>query len=107
MTARLVLTTCADRATAESIGRALVEAKLAACVNVLPGMRSIYRWRNEIETAEECLLLVKTTRERYDALSRRLIELHGYEVPELLAFDADEESAPYVAWMTEAVRPDS
>ncbi|MGH7726090.1 MAG: divalent-cation tolerance protein CutA [Candidatus Eiseniibacteriota bacterium] len=105
MNARLVLTTCADRATAESLGRTLVEERLAACVNVLPGIRSIYRWHGQIEAAEECLLLVKTSRERYDAAAARLIELHPYQVPELLAFDVADGSAAYLGWLAASVDP--
>ena len=80
MNGRLVMTTCADRAAAESLGRTLVEERLAACVNVLPGFRSIYRWQGQIEAAEECLLLVKTTRERYDAAAARLVELQSQRI---------------------------
>ncbi len=70
-------------------------------------MESIYRWRGTVETAEECLLLLKTTRERYDAMAARLLELHAYEVPELLAFDAADGAAPYLAWLAESVGPES
>jgi periplasmic divalent cation tolerance protein len=102
--ARLVLTTCADRARAETLARTLVEERLAACVNLLPGVRSIYRWQGAVEAADEVLLVIKTTRAAYPALAARLPALHDYEVPELLAFDAEAGGAAYLGWLAESTR---
>ncbi len=100
MTAALVLlSTCPDADTAERIARALVEERLAACVNRIPGLTSVYRWRGEIHEDAEVLLLIKTTRERFEALRARLLELHPYEVPELVALDIATGHDPYLGWL--------
>lgn len=98
---RLVYTTCPDTATARSIARTLVEERLAACGNVVPGLVSIFRWRGAIETEKECLLLLKTTAGRLDALAARLAELHPYEVPELLAVPVEHGASAYLRWVVE------
>jgi periplasmic divalent cation tolerance protein len=95
----LVLTTCADREQALALGRALVGERLAACASALPGARSIYRWRDAVEEADETPLLIKTTRAAWPALEARVRELHSYEVAELLAVDVAEGAAPYLAWL--------
>lgn len=100
--ARLVLTTCGDRARAETLARVLVEERLAACVNLLPGVRSIYRWEGALEQTDEVLLVIKTTRAAYPALAARVTALHDYEVPELLAVDVAEGSAAYLGWLGES-----
>jgi periplasmic divalent cation tolerance protein len=92
-------------ATAERIARTLVEEHLAACVQVLPGMLSIYSWRGEVQLETEVLLLAKTTRERLDALKARLDELHPYEMPELLALEAVDGLVPYLGWIEQEVQP--
>ena len=84
--ARLVLSTCADRASAESLARTLVLERLAACVNLVPGVRSIYRWNAGLEEADEVLLLVKTTKARVDALLARMAALHVLPYPLLELF---------------------
>jgi periplasmic divalent cation tolerance protein len=81
------------------IGAAVVEARLAACVNVLPAVRSIYRWKGEIEQSSESLLLIKTTREGFPALRDRLKELHSYETPEIVAVPIVEGLADYLDWI--------
>lgn len=101
MPAIIIHCSCPDRASAERIARALVEESLAACVQVLPGMRSTYRWQGTIEESEEVLLLAKTRRERWHEVERRVRELHPYTVPELLAVDVVEGHAPYLAWLAE------
>ena len=88
MTALLCLNTCPDADTARRIADALVDARLAACVSVLPGVHSTYRWQGSVERAEEVLLLIKTTRDALPALQARLPALHPYELPELLAVEA-------------------
>lgn len=103
--ARIVLTTAPDRDVAERIARALVERKLAACVNVLPGVRSVYRWKGAVEEADEVLLLAKTAEDRVEELSRALSELHPYDVPECVVLEAGRVEATYLAWLVESTRP--
>jgi periplasmic divalent cation tolerance protein len=105
MTALVIHCSCPDVATAERIARTLVEEHLAACVQVLPGMLSIYSWRGEVQQETEVLLLAKTTRERLDALKARLDELHPYEMPELLALEAVDGLVPYLGWIEQEVQP--
>ncbi|MGH8225713.1 MAG: divalent-cation tolerance protein CutA [Gammaproteobacteria bacterium] len=99
MAVRLVLTTCPDAASAADIARALVERRLAACVTRLAGAVSVYRWQDTIEEAEEVQLLIKTTVARMPALMAALAELHPYDEPEILAFDAAGGSPGYLAWI--------
>jgi periplasmic divalent cation tolerance protein len=101
--ARIVLVTAANREEAERIAHVLVEERLAACVNLVSGVRSIYRWRDAIEAAEEVLLLIKTRHEAVDALRRRVHELHSYEVPEFLVLRVEQESEAYLAWILASV----
>lgn len=98
---RLVLTTCPDAEVARSLATALVEARLAACGNVVPGLTSIYRWRGAVETDDECLLLLKTRAGRLDDLATRLEELHPYEVPEILVLSPIEGAREYLRWVVE------
>lgn len=101
----LCLSTCPDRETAARIARALVEARLAACVNLLPGLRSIYRWNDAIEDASEVQLLIKTTRERLPALREALAGLHPYAVPELIALDIADGLPAYLDWVATETAP--
>ncbi len=96
---RLLLSACADVATAEHIASALVEAGLAACFTLLPGTRSVYRWQGKVERAEECVLLIKARADDYPALEQRLLELHPYQVPELLALPVLAGNPAYLAWL--------
>ena len=107
MTVLLCHCTCPDAATAESIATALVEERLAACASVQPGVGSVYRWQGRVETAEEVLLAMKTTRDRFDALARRIHALHPYEVPELLAFEATAGSPAYLDWVVAETRAET
>lgn len=102
---RLIITTMGDAERAAELSRALVEERLAACVNIVPGVRSIYRWHNAIEDEAELLLLVKTTDGLIDALRARLTELHPYEVPEIVVIEPESVAIPYLNWLTESVRP--
>jgi periplasmic divalent cation tolerance protein len=95
----VVLSTCASAEEAERIGRTLLEQHLAACVNVLPAMRSIYHWKGAIESAEECLLLIKTARPHFEAVSAALRTAHSYELPEVLAIPILDGSVDYLEWM--------
>jgi len=97
--ARVILCTCPDRTTGDSLARALVEERLAACVNLAPGIRSVYRWQNAVETAEEILLIIKTTTAAYPALERRILELHPYEVPEIVCLDVSAGLPAYLEWI--------
>ena len=96
---RLVLTTCPDEATAEGIAGALVEERLAACGNVIPGLTSIYRWKGAVERADEWLLMLKTSAPRVEPLAARLKELHPYDVPEILILDVARGDSAYLRWV--------
>jgi periplasmic divalent cation tolerance protein len=98
----VVLTTLGATADAEALARTLVDEHLAACVNVLPPMTSVYRWAGEIEQDREQQLVIKTARGRVRALEARLRELHPYELPELVVLDAAASTA-YAAWVRESV----
>jgi periplasmic divalent cation tolerance protein len=99
----LVLTTVARAEDAERIAEALVTRRLAACVNVLPGVRSIYRWKEGVERDEERLLLVKSRADRFDALREAILALHPYEVPEVIAVPIADGSTGYLRWLDESV----
>jgi periplasmic divalent cation tolerance protein len=98
----IVLVTCADLAEARRIGRALVEANLAACVHLRPH-EAIYRWQGTIEQAEEYALLAKTTRAGFAALQARVLALHSYDLPAIIALPVVAGHAPFLAWLEEAV----
>lgn len=99
----LALTTVGAAADAERLARALVEGRLAACVNVVPGVVSTYRWKGAVERDEEQLLVVKTRADRVDALREALVTLHPYELPELVVLPVEAGHAPYLAWVRESV----
>jgi periplasmic divalent cation tolerance protein len=98
-TARIVLTTADTADLANGIARTLVERRLAACVNLIPNLTSIYRWQGEIETASETMLLIKTSTASLAALEAALRELHSYEVPEFLVFTIESGSRLYLDWL--------
>jgi periplasmic divalent cation tolerance protein len=98
----LVLTTIDDSEQSEAIARTLVEEQLAACVNISGPMTSIYRWNGRLERAGERQLVVKTTRGRLAALRARLLELHPYDLPELLVIAADEGTPAYLEWVQQS-----
>ena len=91
--------TCPTLAEAERIGRALVEERLAACVNLLPGMRSLYRWQGRIDTADEVVLIAKTLRTRAVPLTKRVIALHPYSCPCVVLLPVVGGSAAYLRWL--------
>lgn len=99
----VVLVTLPSVETGTALGRTLVEERLAACVNVVPGIRSLYIWEGRLAEEGEALLVVKTARERYEALERRILSLHPYSVPEILALPVAAGSPAYVAWVRDAV----
>jgi periplasmic divalent cation tolerance protein len=95
----LVLSSVDDPDQADEIARTLVDERLAACVNLLPGCRSIYRWQGRIEQADETLLLIKTTRNRRPAMEKRLLDLHPYDLPEIVTVAPDAVASAYAAWV--------
>ena len=97
----VVLCTVPDEATAERLAKGLVEERLAACVNAIPGVKSFYRWQGKVETDTETQLLIKTRSERFDELAAWISANHPYEVPELIAIPADRVSDAYFAWAVE------
>jgi periplasmic divalent cation tolerance protein len=102
--ARVVLCTVPDEATAERIARTLLDELLVACVNIVPGLRSLYRWQGKIEDERELLLVIKTQASRYPELERRLQELHPYEVCEVLAFEVAAAAPKYLSWLLDESR---
>jgi len=102
---KAVLVTTGSEEQAVSIARVLVGERLAACVNVVGPVRSIYRWRDAIEDDREYLLIAKTRATLYIKLEKRVRELHTYEMPEVLALNADRGSPPYVKWVLESTGP--
>ncbi len=97
---RLILCTCPDHQVAEQLATSLVEQGLAACINIVPGLTSIYRWQGKLEKGTEELLLIKTTREHYAALESTIRQQHPYELPEIIAVTLDEGSPDYLRWIT-------
>lgn len=95
----VVFSTAASADEAEAIARRLVEERLAACVNVVTGVRSFYRWKDQIENSPEWLLVIKSSRGRFEALLAALEKLHSYEVPEVIALPVVEGAANYLNWM--------
>jgi periplasmic divalent cation tolerance protein len=96
---QIVLTTCPDPAVAERIAQVLVEEGLAACVNMLGPMQSVYRWRGQVETANEQLLVIKSTRARFPEIRDRVRSLHPYELPEIIAVPVADGLPEYLAWL--------
>lgn len=106
MTTGVVVALCtAPVAVAETLAKALVDERLVACVNVLPGVRSFFRWQGKVDIADEVLLVLKTTPPRVPALQERLRALHPYEVPELLLLDVADGLPAYLRWVVDAVAP--
>ncbi len=99
----VVLVTVSSLEEGWTIARALVTERLAACVNLVPEIRSVFFWEGDVREAAEALLVIKTRRERYEALQRRVLELHTYSVPEVLALPVVAGSPPYLAWVGETV----
>jgi len=100
---RIVLTTTGTEAQARDIARELVERRLAACVNVIPGVCSFFRWEGRVCEEPERLLLVKTTEARLDEVRRAIAELHSYDVPEVVVLPIEGGSDAYLAWLSESV----
>ncbi len=97
----LIITNCPDEEVANTIALALVEAKLAACVNILPRIQSVYRWQGSVESAVEIPLLIKSTAAAYPTLEKTIRELHPYEVPEIIALPINRGLPAYLNWLAE------
>ena len=99
----VVYCTCPDQATAEHIAETVIDERLAACVNLVPGLTSIYRWQGQIQRDTEMLLIMKTGNMAYPRLETRLRELHPYEVPEIIALPIQSGSAAYLNWIADNI----
>ncbi len=99
----LVITTCPDAAVAENIARALLDQRLAACVNLLPGGVSMYHWEGAIERAEEIVLMIKTSRSRYALIEDSIRKLHPYELPEVISVPIEAGSEEYLGWIKQSL----
>lgn len=102
---RLVLTTAGSHGDAELIARALVDKRLAACVNIVPGLTSIYRWKGDLETASEVLLIIKTTSANLDPVQDAINRISTYELPELIVLTPESAASPYLAWLLQESTP--
>ena len=100
---RVVLTTAGSAEEAERIATAVVEERLAACANVLPGVTSIYRWEGSVQRDAETLVVLKTTADSVEALTRRIAQIHPYDVPEVIALPVREGHGPYLDWVAAEV----
>jgi periplasmic divalent cation tolerance protein len=101
---RIVLCTAGSEEEARKIARHLMERELAACVNVVPQIESIYRWEGKVESSQEWLLVIKTTAERFPAVRDAIRELHSYELPECIAISIDDGAADYLDWIENSVK---
>ncbi len=104
MSAQLVLTTCPDADIAKTIAQHLVKERLAACVNILPNITSIYHWQNELQCDEEVQLLIKTNSENFTLLNARINELHPYDVVEVIALNIQQGDKHYLNWIWEYLK---
>jgi periplasmic divalent cation tolerance protein len=103
---RVILVTCGTLREARRIARAAVEAKLAACVNLMPNaVESVYRWKGKVEVSREYLLVIKSTAKRLPELERMVRSMHSYNVPEFLVLPVVAGSAEYLGWLVESVKP--
>jgi periplasmic divalent cation tolerance protein len=101
---RIVLSTAGSADEAQKIARHLVEHRLAACVNIVPRIESIYRWQGKVESNQEWLLLIKTTAEKFPAVRDALRELHSYELPECIAISIEDGSPDYLQWIDDSTK---
>jgi len=102
---RLVMTTIGTQAQAETLAKQLIDTSLAGCVNILPKMHSVYRWRGKLEQGDEHLLLIKTRQERVDEVTEFIKANHPYELPEIIAVPITSGYEPYLNWISESVTP--
>jgi periplasmic divalent cation tolerance protein len=101
---RIVLSTAGSEEEARKIARHLVEGKIAACVNIVPHVESIYRWQGKVESAREWLLVIKTNAERFSSVRDAIAELHSYDLPECIALEISDGSSAYLEWMGESLK---
>jgi periplasmic divalent cation tolerance protein len=101
---QILFSTIDDSASAEKVAKQLVEERLAACVNVLPGVTSVYHWQGKVQHEQEHLLILKTPTDRVEALIERLKELHPYEVPEMISLSVQSGYRPYLDWVLQETR---
>jgi len=99
----IVLTTAGSETEARKMAQTLVEGRLAACVNIIPRIQSVYRWEGKVEETEECLLLIKTVKAREDQVRTAIRELHTYDLPECIAIPIESGSAEYLKWLSDSV----
>jgi len=100
---QVVICTCPDQTVAETIAENIVAQRLAACVNIMPQVRSIYHWEGNIESAEESLLLIKTHVEKYASLQNTIENIHPYEVPEIISLDVKDGLPSYLNWLSTSI----
>ena len=100
---RLVLTTAGSAEEARKIARHIVEQRLAACVNIVPKIESVYRWQGKVESSAEWLLLIKTTVEKFPSVRNSIRELHSYDLPECIAIVVEDGSEEYLDWIADSV----
>lgn len=103
----LVMSNLPDRASAQALARALVEARLAACVNLLPGVQSVYRWQGAVEQTDEVMLLAKTTSRLYTQLQQAILAAHSYDLPEVIAIPLTDGHPAYLHWVAAETSPDT
>lgn len=102
----IVLTTLNDSEKAKQLAHEIVELRLAACVNIVDSVHSIYRWQGEVEASDELLLIFKTSQERLPQLRAKVEELHPYELPEIIVFNVTDGSKGYLGWVQDSCRPE-
>jgi periplasmic divalent cation tolerance protein len=103
----VVLSTCASEEEAEKLARSMVEQRLAACVNVVPKVRSFYRWKGAVESGDECLLVIKSSRERMPGILAYIEKAHSYEVPEVIALPLVDGASNYLNWIQASLESDA
>jgi periplasmic divalent cation tolerance protein len=103
---RIVFTTAGSEEEAKKIARHIVEQQLAACVNIVPKVESVYRWQGKVESSTECLLLIKTTAEKFPNVRNAIRELHSYDLPECIAIMVEDGSEEYLNWIADSVAAD-
>ncbi len=104
---RIVLSTAGSQEEARKIAQHLVEGQLAACVNIVPRIESIYRWQGKLESSREWLLIIKTTADRFGSVRAAIVEIHSYDLPECIALAIEDGSTEYLDWIGECVAADS
>lgn len=102
---QIVFCTCPDEESAETVANHLVDERLAACVNIVPHLRSIYRWNDEVKSDNEVLLIIKTTVDVYPALEQAIIDHHPYELPEVISVPITDGQTDYLAWIQMCINP--